>query len=557
MESFTPEMNENIDMEHVADSTVDEILPGMIIQGEIVTIDSEYAYVNVGTKTDGRIPINEFEEKPEIGQMVPVMMQNKRLVDGMFQFSTKSASAEMHWKKFMELYDSGCQTISGKIKSSINKGKLIDCGGAVAFLPFSLTADLKSKNESDEEFVFKIKSIDKKKKSIVVSRKDYLDEEMESRWDAFTAKNKAGDIVKGEGIKYVEFGIFVRVEGLDALLHRNDMSWKKVFKQRKVLKLGKEQEFVILDINRADHRISLGLKQLAEDPWISINEKYRHGDRVNGRVVTLTNHGAFVEIDEGVEGFVNNTDLTWNKSGINAMDVLKKSESYEFMVLDINQTDRKISLGYKQLKTNPWDDIDKRFPVGSVHTRKIRKIVKFGMFVELEDDIDGLVHISDITWEENLKSVPERFAAGGEVEFKILEINKADMKIACGMKQLLKSPWAMLKEKYPPKTRVDGTITGITPFGLFVKLEADIEGLVHISEVSRKRIENLEEHYKVGDPVSAVVLDVDVDKKRLSLSIKSYESATEKEELEKIMKGTRPSTVTLGHFVNINLENKQ
>ncbi|MBP7735191.1 MAG: S1 RNA-binding domain-containing protein [Spirochaetes bacterium] len=556
MENLTPEINENIDMEHVADSTMDEIQPGMIVQGEIVTIDSEYAYVNVGTKSDGRIPLHEFEEKPGIGDMVPVMLQNKRMIDGMLQFSKNSASAELYWKKFMDWYNEGHKTIMGKIKSSINKGKLVDCSGVIAFLPFSLTADLKNKNESDTEYEFKIKSIDKKKKSIVLSRKEFLDEELEARWESFTSKYKAGDVVKGEGVKYVEFGIFVRVEGLDALLHRNDMSWKKVFKQRKVLKLGKEQEFVILDINRADRRISLGLKQLAEDPWITINERYKQGDRVSGRVVTLTNHGSFVEITDGIEGFVNNADLTWNKNSFNAKDMLVKGETYDFMVLDINQADRKLTLGYKQLRTNPWDTIDERFPVGSVHRKKIKKIVKFGMFVELEDGIDGLVHTSDISWDDSVKSVPGTYAVGDEVEIKILDINKSDMKIACGIKHLTRSPWEEIRQKYPPRTRVEGTVSGITLFGLFVKLEGEIEGLVHISEVSRKRIEKLEEHFKIGDAVSAVVLDVDVEKKRLSLSIKSFESASEKEELEKIMKGTRPSTVTLGDFVNINLENK-
>jgi small subunit ribosomal protein S1 len=273
-------------------------------------------------------------------------------------------------------------------------------------------------------------------------------------------------------------------------------------------------------------------------------------------VVTLTSHGAFVEIDDGVEGFVNNSDLTWNKNSFSAKDVLSKGESYEFMVLDINQADRKLTLGYKQLRTNPWDTISERFPVGSVHRKKIKKIVKFGMFVELEEGIDGLIHISDISWDDSVKSVPDTYAAGDEIEFKILDINKNDMKIACGIKHLTRSPWEEIKRKYPPRTRVEGTVSGITLFGLFVRLDSDIEGLVHISEVSRKRVENLEEHYKVGDPVSAVVLDVDVEKKRLSLSIKSFESASEKEELEKIMKGTRPSTVTLGDFVNINLENK-
>ncbi|OHD63429.1 MAG: hypothetical protein A2176_01940 [Spirochaetes bacterium RBG_13_51_14] len=556
MENIIHDVNENIDMENVADSTVEEIQPGVIVQGEIVTVDNEHVYVNVGTKTDGRIPLHEFDEKPGIGDTIPVILHNKRMVDGMYQFSAKSAAVEMQWKKFMDWYQEGNRTITGKIKSSINKGKLIDCNGLSTFLPFSLTADLKNKNESDEEFSFKIKSIDRKKKSVVLSRRDYLDEETEARWDRFTAAYKAGDIVRGEGIKYVEFGIFVRVEGLDALLHRNDMSWKKVFKQRKILRLGKEQDFVILDINRAERRISLGLKQLTEDPWLSINDKYKPGDRVTGHVVTLTNHGAFVEIDEGVEGFVSNAELTWNKGMINARDILKKGETCEFQVLDINREERRLSLGRRQLRPNPWDTVDERFPPGSVVSRRIKKIVKFGMFVELEDDIDGLIHLSDIGWDESIKSVPQTYRADDEVEFKILDINKHEMKISCGIKQLSKSPWELIRTKYPPRTRVDGVVSGITPFGLFVKLEGDVEGLVHISEVSRKRIENLDEHFKIGDPVGVVVLDVDVDKKRLSLSIKSHEAATEKEELDRIIRGTRPSTVTLGDIISINLENK-
>ena len=556
MGNSNPEIHENIDMKDVADSTVEEISPGRIVQGEIVTIDADYAYVSVGTKTDGRIPIDEFDQKPEVGQIVHVMLHNERMIDGMYQFSKNSAEAEQRWNKFIDWYEEGNRTISGKIKSSINKGKLIDCGGIVTFLPFSLTADLKSKNESAEEYLFKIKSVDKKKRSMIVSRKDYFDEELKAKWDSFTDKYKAGDIIKGAGVKYVEFGVFVRVEGLDALLHRNDMSWNKVFKQRKILKLGKEQDFVILEINRNEKKISLGLKQLMQDPWLKIHEKYKIGDTIIGRVVTLTNRGAFVEIDEGVEGFVHNTELTWTKSGIDPIDVLRKGETCEFQILDINLEDRKLSLGYKQLKPNPWDTIDQRFLIGSIHRKKIKKIVKFGMFVELENDIDGLIHISDISWDDSIRNISERYHAGDDVEFKILEIHKEEMKIACGIKHLSRSPWETIKEKYPPRTKVEGVVSGITPFGLFIKLADDVEGLVHISEVSRKRIENLEDHYKIGDPVTVMILDVDVAKKRLSLSIKSYDMVAEKEELVNIMKETRPRKFTLGDFVNITLENK-
>jgi small subunit ribosomal protein S1 len=556
MDNATQETNETIDMKDVADSAIEEIQAGVIIQGEIVTIDAGYAYVNVGAKTDGRIPIEEFDQKPEIGQIVHVMLHTGRMIDGMYQFSKNSAEAELRWKDFIRHYHEGGDKIQGKIARSINKGKLIDCGGISAFLPFSLTADLKNIKESPDEYQFKIKSVDQKKRSIVVSRKDYLDEEIEARWDNFTAKYKTGDVVRGEGVKYVEFGIFVRVEGLDALLHRNDMSWKKVFKQRKILKLGKEHDFKILDINRKERRISLGLKQLTEDPWLKIHDTYKVGDTIAGRVVTRTKHGTFVEFDEGLEGFIHNSELSWSKSGTGANDILAKGETYEFMILDINQEEKKLSLGYKQLRPNPWETIDERFPVGSILRKKIKKIVSFGMFVEIEECIDGLVHISDISWEDVPRNLSEMYKVGDEVEFTILEINKSEMKIACGIKQLVRSPWEKIKEKYPPRTRVTGVVSGITPFGLFVKLAGDVEGLAHISEVSRKRIEKLEDYYHIGEEVTAVVLDVDVEKKRVSLSIKAYEMVAEKEELENIMKGSKPSKVVLGDIVNFNLENK-
>ncbi len=556
MDNATQETNETIDMKDVADSAIEEIQAGVIIQGEIVTIDAGYAYVNVGAKTDGRIPIEEFDQKPEIGLIVHVMLHTGRMIDGMYQFSKNSAEAELRWKDFIRRYREGGDKIQGKIARSINKGKLIDCGGISAFLPFSLTADLKNIKESPDEYQFKIKSVDQKKRSIVVSRKDYLDEEIEARWDNFTAKYKTGDVVRGEGVKYVEFGIFVRVEGLDALLHRNDMSWKKVFKQRKILKLGKEHDFKILDINRKERRISLGLKQLTEDPWLKIHDTYKVGDTIAGRVVTRTKHGTFVEFDEGLEGFIHNSELSWSKSGTGVNDVLAKGETYEFMILDINQEEKKLSLGYKQLRPNPWETIDERFPVGSILRKKIKKIVSFGMFVEIEECIDGLVHISDVSWEDVPRNLSEMYKVGDEVEFTILEINKSEMKIACGIKQLVRSPWEKIKEKYPPRTRVTGVVSGITPFGLFVKLAEDVEGLAHISEVSRKRIEKLEDYYHIGEEVTAVVLDVDVEKKRVSLSIKAYEMVAEKEELENIMKGSKPSKVVLGDIVNFNLENK-
>ncbi len=556
MTQITDDNFDAIDMESVADSALDELEAGMIVKGEVVTVDSGFAYVNVGTKSDGRVALDEFDTTPKVGDVFNVKLMNKKLVDGVYHFSRKAAEMEKGWKDFIQLYNSGKREIRGRIISASSKGKIVNCSGINTFLPYSLTADLKGLSESEEEYTFVIKTVDFVKKSVIISRKDFLDVQSKKNWDDFIQKHNEGDIVQGEVVKFVEFGAFVRVEGIDALLHRNDISWKKVFKQRKLLKQGEVRDFKIIGINREEKKISLGLKQLKNDPWLDMTERYSVGDNIKGKVVTITPVGAFVQIDEDVEGFLSNSELSWVKSSANVKDYFEKGAEAEFKILFINNEDKKITLGYRQLIPNPWDTIDSRFTVGSVYRKKIKKIVKFGLFVELEDGIDGLVHVSDVSWDD-VKDLNKMFKNGQEVEIKILDINKKEMKISCGMKQLSKSPWETVKEKYPPRTRVHGTISGITAFGIFVKLQDDVEGLVHISEVSRNRIEKIDEHFKVGDPVEAVVLDVDVEKKRLSLSIKHYEIMSEKEEVTKILKQTSPNKVTLGDMINIELGDKK
>jgi len=557
---MTPITDDNfdaIDMQSVADSALDDLDAGTIVQGEVVTVDSGFAYVNIGTKSDGRVALDEFETVPKVGEVFDVKLMNKKLVDGVYQLSRKAAELEKGWKDFTKFFNDGNREISGRIISASPKGKIVKCLGINTFLPYSLTADLKALSESVEEYSFIIKNIDPVKKSVIISRKDFLDQQNKKNWENFISKYKEGDIIQGEVIKFVEFGAFVRVEGLDALLHRNDMSWKKVFKQRKLLKQNEVRDFIILSINREDGKISLGLKQLKADPWQNINEKYRVGDKIKGKVVTLTSVGAFVQIDDDIEGFLSNSELSWVKNNADVKNFFEKGSEADFVIADINAEDKKINLSYKQLLPNPWDTIDERFPLGSVHKKKIKKIVKFGLFVELEEGIDGLVHISDVSWDDNIKDLNRQYKNGQEVDIKILDINKHEMKISCGMKQLIKSPWEAIKEKYPPRTKVHGIISGITAFGIFVKLEDEVEGLVHISEVSRNRIEKIDEHFKVGDPVEAVVLDVDTEKKRLSLSIKHYEIMSEKEEVTKILRKTSPNKVTLGDMINIDLGDKK
>lgn len=551
MENFSENHDDEISMERVINSTHEVIKPNRIIQGEIVTIDDEFVYVNVGTKSEGKVSLEEFDEEPTVGKIIDIMLINKRMIDGMFVFSMNAAEKEKRWLKFLDYYNEGNINISGKLKGSNNNGIIIDCDGVNAFLPFSQAGDLKfkRKDKSSDFFEFKIKNVDTSKKSIILSRKEFVEEEKERLWNSFISNYKIGDIVKGKTFKLIESGAIIDVDGVMTKINKEDLSWKKVFKKKKILKPGEEREFLILNINEENRTVALGLKQLTEDPWNSVEEKYHVDDTVTGEVVTLTSFGVFVELEEGIEGLINVSNISWTKKNLNPKDFYKKGQAVEVKILEIDSVARKISLGVKQLHPNPWDTIDERFPINSVHKKQIKKIVNYGIFVELEDDIDGMIHVSDISWDESLKNPASQYEVDDEIEFQILDIKKDEMKISCGLKQLTPSPWEMIKEKYPPRSKVSGTISGIAPFGVFVKLNDGIEGLVHISEVSQKKVDSLEEAFTTGSPVNAIVLGVDVEKRRLSLSIKQFEIISEKEELQRVLNATSPGKVTIGDII--------
>ncbi len=553
MENMNEKIEDSFSMENIAKNAVDVIRPNKILKGEVVTIDNDFVYVNVGTKSDGRISLDEFAEKPGVGDIIDIMLINKRMIDGMYSFSKEAAERVREWERFVALTRDGSEYISGKVMGTNSKGLIVDCNGVNAFLPFSQAADARFKKGVGENqlYVFKIKNIDDKKKSIVLSRKEYLEESRDKVWADLEFKYKVGDKIRGKVTRFVDFGVFVDIGGVEGLLYKNDLSWKTVFKKKKLLRIDEEREFVLLGINREEGKISLGLKQLVEDPWLRINERYKAGQTVEGKVVTLAGQGIFIEIEDGVEGFLHASDVSWTKKTAPVKGVFTKGQQVTVKVLEINPEERKMVFGMKQLLENPWDTIDTRLPVGSVHTKPVKKVVSFGLFVELDDEVDGLVHLSDISWDDSIKDPVSMYKVGDMVTVKILDIKKDEMKISCGIKQLTKSPWEAVKEKYTPRTRVSGTISSITSFGLFVKLDDDIEGLVHISEVSRRKIEDLKERFNVGDTVNALVLGVDVERKRLSLSIKQHEIISEKEELSKIIKENTPGKVTIGDLIKM------
>ena len=363
--------------------------------------------------------------------------------------------------------------------------------------------------------------------------------------------------MKGKISRFVDFGAFVDLGGFEALLHNNDLTWKKVYKKKKIIEVGQEREFRILSINREDRKISLGLKQLAADPWTTLASRYSEGSRIDGTVTTVTGFGVFVEIEDGIEGLVIPGECSWSKKPVAPKDLFKKGDQVPVIVTGIDLENRKLSLSIRQAQANPWDDIERTYPAGTVMKTKVKRVVSFGVFVEIENEIDGLVHISDVTWDDGEINLQERFKPGDPVEFKILGVDKHEMKISCGIKQLTASPWEAIREKYPPRSKVTGTVTNITSFGLFVRLEDNVEGLVHVSEASRRKTDNIADLFKVGDVVNAVVLNVDTDRKKISLSIKAFDIVSEKEELKKIMTSSSSSTATIGDLLKLKKDGNQ
>ncbi|HEY1405779.1 MAG TPA: 30S ribosomal protein S1 [Spirochaetota bacterium] len=557
-EKMTEQFDDSMTMESLLESSP-EIESGQLFKGEVVSIDEKYVYVNIGRKNEGCVPVHEFDTLPKPGDSIDVVMRSGKLQDGLHPLSHRAAKTQAQWASFVEKGLKEGSIVRGSVKKFTGKGAIISLDDITAFLPLSHAGDIRLKESEgkDETFSFKILGIDPAKHSVIVSRTEIVAEEKEAAWQRIVAQHKEGDLVRGKVSRFVDFGAFVDLGGFEALLHNNDLTWRKVYKKKKIIQLGEEREFLILSIKKDEKKISLGLKQLSQDPWADMASRYPEGTKVEGVVTTIANFGVFVEIEDGIEGLVIPSECGWAKRPMNPKDSVKKGDHIAVVVTGVDTENRKLSLSIRLAQENPWDSLERKYPVGTVLKKPVKRIVSFGVFVEIENDIDGLIHVSDVNWDDGEKNLPALFKVGQEVEFKILAIDKREMRISCGIKQLTRSPWEAIREKYPPRSRVTGTITNITSFGLFVKLEDNVEGLVHISEASRRKVEDLNEIYKVGETVSVVVLNVDTDKKKMSLSIKHHDMMSEKEELKKIMTSTSSSTATIGDLLKLKQDGKK
>ncbi|SKA79963.1 small subunit ribosomal protein S1 [Prosthecobacter debontii] len=526
-----------------------ELSEGSIVKGRILEIKPQVVLVDIGYKSEGAIPASEFEDEDiQVGDEVEVLLEKLENDEGMVVLSKEKAAYKQNWEKIASVFRDG-GLVKGKVKSVVKGGLMVNVG-VEAFLPGSQIDIIPPKDLNEyvgKVFEFKIVKINDDRKNIVLSRREVIEAERAEQRQKFLDSVNPGDKVVGVVKNITDFGVFVDLNGMDGLLHITDMSWGRLNHPTEMVGIGQRLDVVILEVNREKERVSLGLKQLQNNPWENIEARYPVGQTVKGKVTKLVAYGAFCEVEEGVEGLVHVSELSWTKRIARPSDVLQVGQEIEAVVLGINKEERKISLGVRQLDANPWDDIDVRYPIGTVLTRPVRNLTAYGAFVELEEGIDGMIHVSDLSWTRKVNHPSEMLKKGQEVEATVLGIDKANQRISLGMKQLETDPWSEIDNRFKVGDVVKGKVAKIASFGAFVELEGDIDGLVHISQLSEDHVAKVKDVLNVGDEVEARVIKVDKVERRVGLSIKAMNySDAEIQKESQAFEALRPSTDLVG-----------
>lgn len=528
-----PTLEESMTTDEIRQMCLDSIQDfqeGTVVSGNIISLTGDEAIVDIGYKSEGVIPISEFRDisKFNVGDTINVYLEAFEDQNGMVVLSKKVADKLENWEKTVLACEEG-RIIEGHIFKKVKGGFMVDIG-MEAFLPAS-QVDIKPLKDMESfvgmSFEFKVIKIDEARKNIVVSRRILLEERRKKDRDALLQEINVGDVRPGIVKNITDFGAFIDLNGIDGLLHITDITWKRISHPSEVLAIGDSIEVVILDFDKEKERVSLGLKQKTDDPWANIEDKYPVGSKVKGKVVNMMPYGAFLELEEGIEGLIHISELSWSKRISNPAEVLSLNDEVEAMVLNMDKDQRRISLGLKQVTSNPWDTILEKYPVESKITGKIRNIASYGVFVELEDGIDGLIHVSDISWTKKVSNPSDMFKKGDTVDALVLSVDQENKKIALGIKQLSPDPWISIPEKYQIGQTVECVVTNITTFGAFAEIEENVEGLIHISQICDKNITAVTECLNVGDKVEAVIIKVDAEERKLGLSTREYFRAKE------------------------------
>ena len=513
----------NSELEALIDSKLPSFRKGDIVNGTILEIRPQVVLVDIGYKSEGVISISEFEdEEIEVGDQIEVLLESLENDEGLVVLSKEKAAHKQNWDKIVAVYKDG-GLVKGKVKSVVKGGLMVNVG-VEAFLPGSQVDIIPPKDLNEfvgNVYEFKIVKVNDERKNIVLSRREVIEAERSEQRQRFLETVKVGDRVTGIVKNITDFGAFVDLSGMDGLLHITDMSWGRVNHPSELLHIGQELEVLILEVDRDKERVSLGLKQLSDNPWADIEQKYPINSRVKGRVTKLLAYGAFVELEKGVEGLVHVSELSWTKRITRPSDVLSLDQEIEAVVLNISVEEQKISLGVRQLDENPWEAIEARFPVGTIISGAVRNLTPYGAFVALEEGIDGMIHVSDMSWTRKINHPSEVLKKGDVVEARVLNIDKENQRVSLGIKQLESDPWESIDSRFKVGDLVSGSVAKIASFGAFVNLDGDIDGLIHISQLSEEHVERVKDVIKVGDEIKARVIKVDKVERRIGLSIKA------------------------------------
>ena len=528
-----------------------EMVPGTILRGRIVEISKDFVVIDVGLKSEGLVQASEFDpEELELGNEVEVYLEQPENDQGQIVLSREKAARLRQWEFIIEHSEEG-SIVKGKIIRKVKGGLMVDIG-MEAFLPGSQIDNKRIKNLDEylgKTCEFKILKINIERKNIVVSRRELLEAERISKKAELLETISEGDIRKGLVKNITDFGVFLDLDGIDGLLHITDMTWKRIKHPSEMVDLNQELEVVILNIDRDKGRVALGLKQKEPNPWDDIEQKYPPGTQVKGKIVKLLPYGAFIEIEPGIEGLIHVSEMSWVKNITDPSEVVNKGDEVEAVVLSVQKEDGKISLGIKQLEHNPWDDAEEKYPLSSTVVAEVKSLTNYGAFVELEPGIEGLIHISDMSWIKKVSHPSEILKKGDKIEAIVLTVDKDSKKITLGVKQLTQNPWDSIEKSIPVGTLVKGIVTKVTAFGAFVELDNGIEGLIHVTELSDQPFAKVEDVISAGDDVSAKVMKLDPEHKKVSLSIKEFLIDENHENHDDIVVGEQnssPAEVTEG-----------
>ena len=508
----------------LAESKIELLKEGSVITGTIMEVRPTEVVIDFGGKAEGTIPAHEFLDlsELEIGSDIEVFLERLEDRDGNPQLSFDKAEQKKNWEKIVNTCEEG-SVITGRVRTKVKGGLVVNIG-VDAFLPSS-QVDIQAPKNLDQfvgqTFDFKVVKINRERKNIVVSRRELIEERRQDKKREILNDIIPGETRRGMVKNITDYGAFIDLDGLDGLLHITDMSWGRISHPSEMVKTGEEITVCIIEVDKNRERVSLGLKQLSSNPWDEIERKFPINAKVRGKVVNLVPYGAFVELEEGVEGLVHVTEMSWTKRITKPGEVLSVGDEVDAVVLGIQKDDQKISLGLRQLDVNPWDMATHNYPPGARVRGKIRNLTSYGAFVELEEGIDGMVHVSDMSWTRKINHPSEMVKKGDEVDAIVLEVSIENQRISLGMKQLTDDPWENIDRLYRMGDVVKGKVARVAGYGAFIELEHDIDGLVHISQISEERVEKVKDYLKEGDEVSARVIKIDREERRIGLSIKA------------------------------------